>query len=196
MKYHGFIFIISLLSLCNCATRAAFERAKEVNTREAYEDFLKRHSTGAIADSARQILIDFDYKDVLEKNEIDAYAEFIELHPNYAKNRELQSRINDCFVKIIREAENGGAEVIFNEVLGDASPRGIIASGSKWRLKGGTFEYAGIKFLSDPLSPLKIFGDMLGRVSISIHPDEKGRGIVFVNNRLYVFRINYPKDPQ
>jgi hypothetical protein len=80
--FHFINFILFILFILNCGDiESNWHKTQSLNTKEAYENFIKRYPQGQFADSAKIKIAGFQFQEVLQANEIQKYKDFIDSHP-------------------------------------------------------------------------------------------------------------------
>ncbi len=79
---------------------AAFERAKRINTEQAYLLFLERFPFAIQRDRARELRDEVAYIDALKENTYEAYYQFLARYPNASRAQEARDR----YEKLLFEA--------------------------------------------------------------------------------------------
>ncbi|HKK11823.1 MAG TPA: outer membrane protein assembly factor BamD, partial [Flavobacteriaceae bacterium] len=73
--------------------RLEFDNAQEVNTIEAYQDFLNKFPVGELSEKAKFSIAEINFKEAKKTNSIEEYKKFIQKYPNSKLSKEASDLI-------------------------------------------------------------------------------------------------------
>ena len=88
----GFIMFFFLYS-CNNA-QSDWEKAKQQNTIESYNEFLANHAESIYKDSALFAIQNIDYEKVKNSDNMDSLSSFVKKYPGTAKAEEIENKLH------------------------------------------------------------------------------------------------------
>lgn len=77
-----------------CAEKKDWEKAKQANSAEAYQAFLKNHPEGRYVDKAKSAIEDLEWDKAIKTNTIGVYHEFLKKYPKSLHASEAKSFID------------------------------------------------------------------------------------------------------
>lgn len=114
------VFLFILLNL-NCSSpESTFEKAKELDTVEAYKSFIKKYPDNSLCKEAQKQIEKFLFENAKLSNSIDSLKAFIERHPNSELLNEAQKELLSLEeeLKIFNERDNkNNDEDILNSLI-------------------------------------------------------------------------------
>lgn len=90
------IVAILFSSITACSTvKPDWEHAKKINTRDSYNAFLEKHPKSKYRPYALEGIIDLEWEQILSKDEIKGYREFVDEHPSHRLTKLAEQRIEE-----------------------------------------------------------------------------------------------------
>jgi hypothetical protein len=90
------LIILSITISCSSLENDWY-KAKQINTIEAYKDFLEKHKDSPFADSAKINLRTLDYANAKETNSVELLSDYINKYPNAPENEIIEATLDSLF---------------------------------------------------------------------------------------------------
>ena len=95
--------LLLLLLLSACGTRA-YRRAAEVDTPQAYQDFLRAHPGDEYVPAAQERLAELEFQEASRAHSVVAYKRFLEAHPESSQARAARALLESLRFNAARDA--------------------------------------------------------------------------------------------
>lgn len=104
------LLVLALLIFNGCASQQGmFDKAREADSIEAYEEFLAKYPTGELSGQASDAIETLVYRDCSAEDTPDAYEGYLRSYPQGAHRNEALSRMEDLAYDIARTADTPAA---------------------------------------------------------------------------------------